>query len=1217
MGDKFSSLSSAEKALRGIVAARSGAKKAPKPKRIVPKSAAELQIQPEPKAKVVANEGVQPHLSDVLDESRQFSQDGDNVRALREALHTAEGKKYFLSLKKGQQEGVVEAAMGVNRQWAEDFRAVQAGGAETPVASIADADAPITQVGQLGRDDPQFGDAGPEQPSEGRRQAGPRAKTTVVDAEGNKSVRIDNTPTLETRTGLDRLDDGRDGVPYDIMQGLKEAGLVASKEHPGVDLDTFLNHALSRSHSIYQDLDDAGKAAFAGDPLAHGGLFTDEELTILKHLDGLDPADAKKNFLNNVTQRSEIAHRVAERLRGLRDDKSLDDVRTMGEQWQDRSQLYRDGQGTNASGNKLRSIRRGFNMEPFDESTAGMVHRMALGLGSPVTRGADTTAIGKSGDVEVVDGSEVTSSKSTSKRSDGNTETLLRMTERGHFPVVHHVFTSDDADGFLQNPEKAFNAAIQASSRMQEGKDWQSVQSAVARAETLINSYRNSQGLPNVQWPNRTVKYFHDLMDKEEALAGGVSRTSTDAKSRDAWRKATSKVLAGALKGTEASAANRPISWPPQSSAQPGSNAVAKTETDPAGPVSEGTSRSKDAVPPLAENVRSWDEKSKIPAQRDLDTGELVTTEMSPETAARHEKWAAWFAREMNPATRTGVDFDASLKADAPVATEAPADGSLATPPVVLPVKKSRSRKKPVAETPAPVAETPAPAAEAPAPAAPQPTKAAVESLPPLPKEEAPAAVASGDSEITAYIKKKGRDAAVTQFGEEAVIADGKLVGNQWVPNAAPAPKSIDMTSPASRFETAQKESLEVAKQTQEHAAARAAASEAAAKPVEPAAKPATAAATPAPRTLPADAPPAEQMRNLAEQWGVPYEGVSDLDLFDALKKKSEELRKTHGEEPFSSGEVPPFTKRKMRNGPGDVAEGANQPGELPSVPPELQQSVGELTAEVREPAPQEPGPAVLMPGTGRMPSTSSSTLEKPAPKGRVTSSSGKPRVVDGAKESAPVPPPVPPASTTHIPNLPSHRVKSSETKPKYEEEADWLKPYVDEDGNTARLPAADEAVVPFDGDFPEPKAKKPTRGNLAVGAGLAAVGGAAAAGLGGAAVEHWGPVQSPAPVDAGWPDALDDKPAPRPAPPAKAPQGAAAPPQPAEEPTNDFPEFDDALSEVPAQPQPAAPVAAQAINPASGDAPMSADEVQRLSRALQSVSAARMYGYGQYGPAY
>lgn len=1198
MADKFSSLSSAEKALRGIGAARSGAKKAPKPKRIVrwweagfepgkppkklppsvnepppPKSAAELQIQPEPKAKVVENEGVQPHLRDVLDESRLFSQDGDNVRALREALHTAEGKKYFLSLKKGQQEGVVEAAMGVNRQWAEDFRAVQAGGEETPVSSIADADAPVAQVGKLGKDDPQFGDAGPEQPSEGRRQAGPRAKTTVVDAEGNKSVRIDNTPTLETRTGLDRLDDGRDGVPYDIMQGLKEAGLVASKEHPGVDLDTFLNHALSRSHSIYQDLDDAGKAAFAGDPLAHGGLFTDEELTILKHLDGLDPADAKKNFLNNVTQRSEIAHRVAERLRGLRDDKSLDDVRAMGEQWQGRSQLYRDGQGTNASGNKLRSIRRGFNMEPFDESTAGMVHRMALGLGSPVTRGADTTAIGKSGDVEVVDGSEVTSSKSTSKRSDGNTETLLRMTERGHFPVVHHVFTSDDADGFLQNPEKAFNAAIQASSRMQEGTDWQSVQSAVARAETLINSYRNSQGLPNVQWPNRTVKYFHDLVDKEEALAGGVSRTSTDAKSREAWRKATSKVLAGALKGTEASAANRPISWPPQSSAQPGSNAVAKTETDPSGPVSEGTSRSNDAVPPLAENVRSWDEKSKIPAQRDFNTGELVTTEMSPETAARHEKWAAWFAREMNPATRTGVDFDASLKADAPVATEAPADGSLATPPVVLPVKKSRSRKKPVAETPAPVAETPAPAA-------PQPTKAAAESLPPLPKEEAPAAVASGDSEITAYIKKKGRDAAVTQFGEEAVIADGKLVGNQWVPNAK---------------------------------------SEPAPKPVEPAAKPATAAATPAPRTLPADAPPVEQMRNLAEQWGVQHEGVSDLDLFDALKKKSEELRKTHGEEPFSSGEVPPFTKRKMRNGPGDVAEGANQPGALPAVPPELQQSAGELTTEVREPAPQEPGTAALKPGTGRMPSTSSSTLEKPAPKGRVTSSSGKPRVVDGAKESAPVPPPVPPASTTHIPNLPSHRVKSSETKPKYEEEADWLKPYVDEDGNTARLPAADEDVVPFDGDFPEPEAKKPTLGFLpsAKAAGLTALGGAAIGGLGGAAVEHWGPIQTPAPEDAGLPDALDDKPAPRPAPPAKAPQGAAAPPQPAEEPTNDFPEFDDALSEVPARPQPAAPVAAQAINPASGDAPMSADEVQRLSRALQSVSAARMYGYGQYGPAY
>jgi hypothetical protein len=325
----------------------------------------------------------------------------------------------------------------------------------------------------------------------------------------------------------------------------------------------------------------------------------------------------------------------------------------------------------------------------------------------------------------------------------------------------------------------------------------------------------------------------------------------------------------------------------------------------------------------------------------------------------------------------------------------------------------------------------------------------------------------TGDSEITGFIKKKGVDAAVKQFGQEAVDADGKLVGKKWVPNAA-APKSIDMTNPASSFETAQKESLEVAKQTQEQANARAAASEAAAKPAEEVAKPAATAATPAPRTLPANAPPVEQMRNLAEQWGVPHEGLSDLELFDAIDAKGAELRKTNGPTTFEAPAKPPIgTTIRQRRKPGDVVEGDNVPGEdgevFPPIPDHMKDSAGELTTEV---TPPPKGPAKLTPGTGRMSGVSSSTAAKPAPEGVVTSSNGKPRVVDGTKESKPVPPPAPAASTTHIPSV---RARQVSDEPKFKEDADWMKPYVDEDGNTARLPTTDEDVVTFDPNLPEP----------------------------------------------------------------------------------------------------------------------------------------------------
>jgi hypothetical protein len=673
---------------------------------------------------------------------------------------------------------------------------------------------------------------------------------------------------------------------------------------------------------------------------------------------------------------------------------------------------------------------------------------------------------------------------------------------------------------------------------------------------------------------------------------------------------------------------------PATGGARPASDAPAMTETDPAGIVSPGTSQDASRLPPVPDNVRGPDAKRTTPLQKNLQTGELVTRSESADDIARNDAFAKALTESMNTGSDRAVNdywdkwFPSPEKAKAP-ATPAPSAGPLEEVPaggVPTPAaKKPRSRKKDAVEPPAPQAAAVADPAPAPVvePAPPAPTPAAADNLPAVP------AAMTGDSEITGFIKKKGVDAAVKQFGQEAVDADGKLVGKKWVPSAA-APKSIDMTSPASSFETAQKESLEVAKQTQEHANARAAASEAAAKPVEEVSKPADAAAKPAPRTLPANAPPVEQMRNLAEQWGVPHEGLSDLELFDAIDAKATELRKTSGPTTFEAPAKPPVgTKIRHRNKPGDVVEGDNVPGEdgevFPPIPDHMRDSAGELTTEVTPPPKGDP---VLKPGTGRMPASSSSTAGKPKPEGVITSSAGTARVIDGTKEKAPAPPEAPAPSTTHVSNAQEattvEPAKAWEVDHKLREDAAQYDPTADVTGPLDGVPetssrgadAVSRARAAQRGDKVPPskdtKPSKPSKGPsvrsllppFAVGGTL----------VGGAYMMRGQEEQAPSdPMEAfkHWTDLT------------AGPDGQAQPPANGAVPNGEAqnavpPEMNFPAASVEA-PEPAAAAGPEAINRAANgaDEGMGPDEVERLSRVLKSVSAARMYGYGQYGPAY
>jgi hypothetical protein len=486
----------------------------------------------------------------------------------------------------------------------------------------------------------------------------------------------------------------------------------------------------------------------------------------------------------------------------------------------------------------------------------------------------------------------------------------------------------------------------------------------------------------------------------------------------------------------------------------------------------------------------------------------------------------------------------------------------------------------------------------------------------------------TGESEITGFIKKNGLGAAVKQFGQEAVDADGKLVGKKWVPNAAaPKPAAAEVAKPAEEAakpvaptEAAPSRKPKKMSVGELLEAARSGGGNAAAKAGE-------AAATTAARTLPADAPSLEEMQGLAKKWGVSHEGLSDLELFDALDAKANELRKANGPTTFEAPAKPPIgTTIRQRRKPGDVVEGENLPGEdgevFPDIPQDMLPSEGDLSTNV---TPPPKGPAKLTPGTGRMPSQSSSTAAKPAPEGVVTSSNGKPRVVDGTKESKPVPPPVPAASTTHISN--PQPAKSYETT---SEDEVWPPPKAKPKEGRAAGEAYDPSkdLIEDAGPLPEPPPgptlidrivgpKDKRWGNVARIAGIAAVPPIAGMVLGerdappatssdpSKAFSHWNDATASAPSES--PDAT---PAPAPAP--EAPVHRGGPPG------LNWPDATGG-GDAAAAPRLGGAAGEQAINRAAGGADNAIDpaEAERLSRVLKSVAAARMYGYGQYGPAY
>jgi hypothetical protein len=256
-----------------------------------------------------------------------------------------------------------------------------------------------------------------------------------------------------------------------------------------------------------------------------------------------------------------------------------------------------------------------------------------------------------------------------------------------------------------------------------------------------------------------------------------------------------------------------------------------------------------------------------------------------------------------------------------------------------------------------------------------------------------------------------------------------------------------------------------------------------------------------------------------------------------------------------------------------------------------MNESAGELTTEV---TPTPKGPSTFLPGAGRMPGASGSVDAKPAREGVITSSAG------------------------------TARVQESGGEPKFDEDADWTKPYVDEDGNTSRLPTTDEDVVTFDPNLPEPPPgptlidrivgpKDKRWGNVARIAGIAAVPPLAGMVLG----KRDDNTESSSYNDAVFGDSSQDVPPRRPDP-APEPQ-ESEPARAGGSPAADYGESVFGGEAAAAVPRLGGAAGEQAINRAANgaDEGMGPDEVERLSRVLKSVSAARMYGYGQYGPAY
>lgn len=1098
----------------------------------------------------------------LLDDLSLFGAEGSDVRAIREALHTREGREHFLTFPPDRQERIIKAAAEENRAWADDLRSVQENGVDAVVTPIHDPDAPATQAAQIGKDDPQAGEPSPKETGRSRRLASDKVTRTLVAEDGTRSEVDFDTDPYDKRTGTDRLDEGV--LPKDIMAGLREAGLIPRDGQNTSDVEELLNLAMSHHKTR---LDDAIAASpndadnIIRDPLTHGGLLTDEELSQLRAIDEMDPKEAQKQRLSIIRQRSEIANSVADRLRNEGDDESVKDLMERAAAWQSKQSIRKP---TGEKG--LQKVREGFNMEPNDESQASRARRMGLQFGGTSTKGGDV--VDNAGGIIDSDGS-LTGSKSKSRSPANNARTLLATDQRKGFSIAEQAILETNPDGTLKYPHEAFRTVLQMASRLEENTNWHSVGAAISRVETIINSVRKASGLRNVHWQPEMVKLFEAALRKEGKVDSGVSANAPSFEAREKSRKATDKALGELLKATSSEAMKTGIG-PRVSGAKPADMSVpAATETSAAGELSPGTSQNKASVPDAASNVRG---RQPIPQQRNLETGELVSREMTAEQLARHEQWSQLFTEAMNTGDygklsrfMSGEDTgkaDVAL-AEPPKVEAAAEEGPLPAPPPVIEVQqKPRRGKKAV-----PKAAEPAPA-PAPAPAE-------------APKVEQPAPAAtqtSGESEITAYVKKKGRDAAVQQFGEEAVKADGQLIGNRWMPYA-----KKQGAEPVSSAATAERESVETAKQQQGFQAERdAAAAEAAKTPSatefkEPA---------PAERTLPADAPSRTEMEGFASSLGIEHEGLSDLDLYDALDARASELRKENPDAPFQAPGLPKFMKRKMRSVPGDVKEGENA---LPPVPEKIEigQSKGDLAAS-----------AGTKYRTGRVDAGENST--EAAPNTGLTTS-----------------PKQPPAKTTtgrdtEFDDVTWENMDGTSKVPSSAEDN-----VIDAEFETHTNPLEEETGVPrgssFVTDGPEDtggggKGGKPTgKGRWKKPVAFGAAGTAIGIGLYNSppGVDTYEDIFGPGAGSSGVPvrEAIQTESSGVPGAESTAGEGVAP-----EEVADIF--------------APSGGVGAggpEAINTASGgsEPQMSTEEIARINRALKSVSAARMYGYGQYGPAY